>query len=266
MKTPIHRFGIVMGIAVVSCLSGCSADYYRAETRLHSDGQIDRAIYQPASTVPEKARRADVWDNTRGAYRIKRGDWSDRIADTSEWTDDEEAPYFAGWNRFASVDEIPDHFVAQSPDESRQGRLVRETKRIDLVFLTEHHWHETLTDIVTIDDMHIASRELADLYTSYIDDVLTEGLGDDYDHKPLISWMKGEGKQWFIELADVYFEAGALKLLNNGGGKEGEAIWNRRCSTRIKIARQSSGRKICHGEIARTVTPQGRHSRRCRNR
>jgi hypothetical protein len=220
MKNLIHRFWFLIGMAIVPLLSGCSADYYRAETRLHSDGQIDRAIYQPADSVPEKARQAKLWKETRGAYRIKRGDWSGRIADTSAWTDDEEAPYFAGWNRFASVDEIPDHFVAQSPDKSRQGRLVRETKRIDLVLVTEHHWHETLTDIVTLNDLQVASREMADLYTSYIDDVLTEGLGDDYDHQLLIAWLKGEGKQWYVELANVYFEVGSRQRFHEEGDDE----------------------------------------------
>ena len=34
MRNPIHRFRFVIGIAVASILSGCSANYYRAETRL----------------------------------------------------------------------------------------------------------------------------------------------------------------------------------------------------------------------------------------
>jgi hypothetical protein len=219
MWNQFERFWTTLaGVALLSC--GCGVDYYRAETRLHSDGKIDRAIDQPVESVPEKARQAKLWQETRKVKEVDDSDWTGHIADLPAWTGDEEAPYFAGWNRFASVDEIPDHFVAQSPDESRQGRLVRELKQIDLVFVTEHHWHETLTDIVTLNDLHVASRELADLYTSYIDNVLTEGLGDDYDHKPLVAWLKGEGKQWFIELADVYYEAGALKLLHGGGGKE----------------------------------------------
>jgi hypothetical protein len=219
MRNSIHQCWFTLGgVALLFC--GCGVDYYRAETRLHSDGQIDRAIYQPVESVPEKARQKKLWKETRKVKEVKDRAWTGHNADLPGWTDGGEAPYFAGWNRFASVDEIPDHFVVQSPDESRQGRLVRETKRIDLVFVTEHHWHETLTDIVTLDDMHVGCRELADFYTSYIDDVLTEGLGADYDQTPLIAWLRGEGKRWFVELADVFYEASALRLWNNDVGKK----------------------------------------------
>ena len=104
MWNQFEQFWITLGgVALLSC--GCSADYYRAETRLHSDGQIDRAIYQPVESIPEKARRAKLWKETRKVKKVEDSAWTGQIADLPGWTDGGDAPYFAGWNRFASVDE-----------------------------------------------------------------------------------------------------------------------------------------------------------------
>jgi len=211
MKTRKHRSAVVIGIGwmLVVGMCGCSADYYRAETRVHSDGSVDRAIYQPRKETPRKSRRVDVWKGTTAAERIEPGDWLGPIDELPTAKEDDKHPYFVAWGSFKSADKIPAHYVRYSPDKSRHGRLVARSARKDLVFVTEHRWRETLTDIVTLDDMHIACRELARLAISHVDEVLAKGLGAETDHSRLITWLNGEGTRWFVELADVYFAAGA---------------------------------------------------------
>src|SRR5207249_3052922 len=106
-----------------ACLSGC-ATVYQCETTLNADGQVERAIYQPFDTVPESARRPELWkewekvsapqDGRGGVHAWRR---TARIRDRLERPDEfaRKGAYVAAWGRFASPLEIPDHFERKAP-------------------------------------------------------------------------------------------------------------------------------------------------------
>ena len=65
----VSRLAGLFLLAAVS--GGCSEDYYRAETVLHADGSIERAVYQPIDHTPEAARQAKNWDHVTFADKRK---------------------------------------------------------------------------------------------------------------------------------------------------------------------------------------------------
>src|SRR5438874_2000432 len=81
------------------------------------------------------------------------------------------------------------------------GRLTVDYSRTDYVFVTEHRWRETLTDTVTLRDMHQACGELTDLAIDVGREILQEALGPDYDVADLVKWFQSEGRNWFRESA-----------------------------------------------------------------
>jgi len=209
-------------------LAGCGADYYRAETTLHPDGSVERAIYQPRVDTPESSQDPKHWERLFCADEVKREDWSGRIrelkpsvAPTEPSTEEEAACYLAAWGRFASADEIPDHYVypaaeKSSSHETKQSRLERRVEQIDYGFVVEHRWQETLTNTVELNDMHKARRELADWWITLSEEIWQEAYGAEYDFAPLVAWLRDEGTIWFEELTDLLFELGVRKELHGG--------------------------------------------------
>ncbi|MGH7201552.1 MAG: hypothetical protein ACREJB_13155 [Planctomycetaceae bacterium] len=197
------------GVWVLVLLCGCGEQFYRAETVLHSDGQIDRAIYQHRDQTPAEVESLPQWEAVTHAAEIPDAEWDGDIRALPFAPRDEQHPYFAAWGRFESADKLPDHFIKETPDGSRSGRLVRRHERVDHLLVTEHVWSETLTDVVTLEDMHRARAEFVTLAISLIEDVLKEGLGEEYDVSRLIAYLEGEGREWFAALTDTYYEAAA---------------------------------------------------------
>lgn len=62
-------------------LSGCGVHEFRSETTLHSDGSVERAIYQPQSETPEPAQSRELWQQTTWAGEIGEDDWVGSIRD-----------------------------------------------------------------------------------------------------------------------------------------------------------------------------------------
>lgn len=199
------RLPVFAGLIAV-CAAGCSKDYYRTETVLQSDGSVERAIYQP------DVEDSSAWSVATGAERISADDWEGSITELPPRPQDEDHPYAAAWGRFDSVAEVPKHFEIKSPDESRSSRLVRAHSRTDYGFVVEHKWSETLTDIVTHDDMHTAVRELADLLISLGAATFEEAYADRYDSSEFVAWARREGIDWVIEICDIYWDTAARRL------------------------------------------------------
>jgi hypothetical protein len=189
--------------------SGCEA-VYRAETVLQSDGGVERAIYQLADRTPEAVRDPKGWKQTTYALppaEMEKQGWPESLSKLPTQTKDDKHPYFAAWNSFRGVGDLPDH-VQIHPVEGVQlpdGKLARDYVKTDYGFVVEHRWRETLNDIVTLEDMKKAREELADLLIKVGHDVFTETLGQDYDDTDLVKWCQTEGKEWVRELTDTFF-------------------------------------------------------------
>jgi hypothetical protein len=196
-------------VALICACTGCGGTY-RAETVLHSDGSLDRTVYQPAGETPEPVKQARVWKQITFAPKpedLDKQGWPDALAMLPAHAQDEQHPYFAAWNLFASVKDLPETVLFKSPEGSGvpNGKLEHELVRTDLGFVEEFRWRETLTDVVTLEGMHKARAELADLMIQLGQDVFAEALGKEYDASDLVQWAKTEGKDWIFELTDLDF-------------------------------------------------------------
>lgn len=187
-------------------LGGCGTDYYRMETTLHSDGRVDRAVYQPREVTPTEAQRAELWETITYAPRMTPDEWPDSISELPQAPPADCRPYFAAWGTFDSAEAVPEHFVKPSPDKTKAAILQRNYSRTDYGLVVEYSWKETLTDIVTLDDVYRATDELADLGIDIARRALSEALGPDYEVSPVLDWMQSEGRRWLHELVGALLD------------------------------------------------------------
>lgn len=204
-----HRniFAVLLGVTVtVTC--GCTSERYKIETRIGSDGAIDRAICQPVSTVPDAISKHTAWQQTRVVAKPTRETSIRRMPrlvldkDQMQEANGSTEEHFAGWGRFADVGEIPDHFVLSAPGLDRQGRLVREYRRRDLGLLVEHVWVETLTDVVELDDRRHARDELVRLSVDLAIATLEHRFGTKYRFGSLEKWCRTTAAAFVADLLD----------------------------------------------------------------
>jgi len=189
-------------------LAGCEAKIYRAETVVHPDGSINRAVYQPDDETPEAARGA-AWESTTFAPRVPHEKWDQSIRELRPAVRDKDRPYFAAWGEFATAADVPATFRVAAPEGLPDGTLNLDYQREDLILVVEHRWRETLTDIVSRDDMHRARRELADVLIPTFEKIVGQGLGNEYDISALSAWLRKSGEPLAFELTDVLFDLGA---------------------------------------------------------
>ncbi len=201
-------------LVLAGLLAGCEAKIYRAETVLHPDGRVSRAVYQPADETPPDAQTSSAWEKRTYVPRIPHEEWNDTIRSLPEAIRDDDRPYFAAWGDFSSADKLPQTFRKTAPQGKPDGTLQLDYQREDLVLVVEHRWRETLTDIVTLDDMHQARRELADILLPIAEKVLNRGLGDAYDTTEVVSWMRNTVTPIAFDVTDVLFDVGARGQLD----------------------------------------------------
>jgi hypothetical protein len=221
MRRTVRPLPCLAGLLLVAVATGCS-QFYRSEMALHDDGSVERAVYQPTGETPEAVRRPPVWKQITfapGPDELQKQGWGGRIADLPIRAVDKDRPYFAAWGDFKTVQDLPDHLVFKAPEGSGlpDSKLVRGYTRSDYVFVVEHRWRETLTDVVTLDDMRKAREELADFLINVLSDAFDEAVGKDYDASSLFRSLRGEGKTWLAELTDLLFVHGAA---HKGGGAD----------------------------------------------
>jgi hypothetical protein len=193
--------------------AGCTISYYRAETTLHSDGSVTRTIYQPSSSISSHSEMPGPWQKVRLVDEFDADTWPGSIDDVPA-ADEEPGPsYIVAKGKFSTVDKLPSHYVRKSEDEKHESTLVRKSERHDYVFVVEHSWSETLTDVVTLEGIRKARGELATLLISVAEDSLREGLPD-HDASKLIAWLKSEGTEWFAEAVDLYVESAVRAKLH----------------------------------------------------
>ena len=206
------RLTLCAGAALL-ITSGCGQKQYRAETKLAADGRVSRAIYQPADDVPLDARQPNAWTKTTYAAEIRPEDWSGSIRDLPDVPADKDHPYFAAWGEFESPKKLPTSYLKPAPPGLPDGKLVVDYEHNDYVFVVEYRWRETLTDIVTLDDMHRSRRQFLDVVIPLVRKCLETGLGPDYEVGGVVDWFDTTGTDWFMEVTDAFFEAGARDQL-----------------------------------------------------
>jgi hypothetical protein len=191
-----NRLTAVVGLLALWS-AGCQS-IYRCDTVLHEDGRVQRKIGQSPDSLPDAARRPGLWK----ALTTK----DETVAVDSSGTR-QTVRLVVAEGEFRSPDAIPDHVVFKAPEGSglEDSRLERQYTCKDFVFVVEHHWKETLTDVVTYEGMKKARGELADLLIGLLSEALREGVGPDYDASGLIRWLRREGKEWLAELTDQHY-------------------------------------------------------------
>lgn len=251
----LRQTATIAAVAALCALAtGCGR--YRAETTLHADGSLDRAIYQPADGTPEAARQAKLWKEITfapGPDDLDRAGWPDALTMLPAHPQDNGHPYFAAWNHFASVKELPEHvlFRASGGFGLPDGKLERELTRTDLGLVEEFRWRETLTDCVTLADMHKARGELADGAIRFGQEVFVEALGKDYDSSDLIEWLKKEGRPWFDEATDLFFLHSAARKGPDGQQATLDALVA--CCGRRGLDLTKDGKPLPDGDMNRVL-------------
>jgi len=202
------RRNITALLLAVTATGGCTSESYKIETRIGSDGAIDRAICQPASGVPDAISKHDGWKQTRV---VGKPNHETAIRQMKPLVVDDNKPkqangpleeHFAGWGRFANVAEIPDHFVLPAEGLDRRGRLVRNYRRRDLGLVVEHVWLETLTDVVELDDRRHARDELVKLSIDLAIATFEHRFKKEYRFGPLEKWARTTAAAFVADLLD----------------------------------------------------------------
>jgi hypothetical protein len=199
----LWSFAVLTVVGAALFTAGCDPIIYRAETVLHADGSVRRAIYQPIEATPEAVRDSSVWSGTTYAARIPHQRWSGKIDALPRAQRSDEHAYFAAWGEFRSPLEMPLAYLKPAPEGLPDGKLVVEFEREDLGLVIAYHWKETLTDIVAIDDMQRARVELADLLAPLAPKIVERALGADYDATRLRAWCDETARPWLFEVIDV---------------------------------------------------------------
>ncbi|MEX2114546.1 MAG: hypothetical protein WD845_15230 [Pirellulales bacterium] len=210
LNTPRMLCAVATLLLVVS---GCGQQLYRAETKLFADGQVRRAIYQPIEDTPLEALAPAAWTGVTYAVEIAPDAWHGTIDQLPSAQRDKDTAYFAAWGQFASPAKLPSTYVKLAPRGLPNGKLVVDYRQTDHVFVTEYDWRETLTDIVTLDDMHRSRRQFLEVVIPVVRKCLETALGPEYDVENLVAWFDTTGSDWFVELTDAFFEAGTRDQL-----------------------------------------------------
>jgi hypothetical protein len=199
---------------VLATIGGCQRVLYRAETILHEDGSVERAIYQPVDATPEAARDPTRWRRVTFAQSpdiLDKQGWPVSLRQFPDHQHNDGYDYFAAYQEFRSAGSIPNYWSFDEPHLAvPPARLVRDYRQADFVFVEEYRWSETLTDGLTPERMKKSRNELADLCIDVGRDVFNEALGRDYDASALEHWCRTEGKAWLAELTDSLFFHAAL--------------------------------------------------------
>ena len=193
-------------LAVMVPLGAGCREFYWANTTLRSDGSVERAVYQPAASLPSPYG----WLEYRTVAKPTQWDapWPESPDDLQlpEQDSDTAQQYVFARGHFATVDQIPSHFRVSTPDEARSAELMRLYERTSYGWYTEHHWQETLTDVISLTDMRQARRELADALIALLEEILRQAYGDTLDSRQLLEWLRSEGVAWCEELSDAFYE------------------------------------------------------------
>jgi hypothetical protein len=206
MKRQIRRLIVV--VASAGTLSACYETQY-ADTVVHPDGSVDRAIVQNVALTPEPARRADVWRESRVVKTGPQDPWDGTIGGLPAPAKKDEEAMFAARGHFRSVADVPDHYADMAKDAVEASRLRRTYTEQDLGLVTERVWTETLNDIVNPTQMATARDQLAQINVKLLKAGLDEALGRSYDYEEYVRWVGDIERTFFGMMVDQALEARA---------------------------------------------------------
>lgn len=206
-------------------ISGCKVGYFHAETTLHPDGSVDRAILQPVSSTPEAALKPGVWDESGMTSEKSFAEFSGGIRDLK--LVDEGKDYFAAWKTAESAADLPNHYTRLAVDEETTSRFKRRFVKRDYGLLTEYSWQETLTDVVTLEDFGKARQEFIDLLCEVVEPTLEESLGEEHDTSKLMAWLRGDGSEFVIDATNTLYDVASSKVYLMSDEAAGDAFKQR---------------------------------------
>jgi hypothetical protein len=199
----------------VGALCGCERVLYRADTILHEDGKVERAVYQPLDVTPKEVRDPKKWRRATFALApdaLDKQGWPASLREFPEHGEDGSYRYFAAYQEYRAPQHIPNHWGSNEDSFGvPAAHLARNYLHNDFIFVAEYLWNETLTDQLTWERMQRSREELADLNIDLGREVFSEALGQEYDVSPLVDWCRTEGKKWFGELTDFIFVYAAVR-------------------------------------------------------
>lgn len=184
-------------------LSGCRVGYFHARTTWNEDGSIERNILQPKGRMEHGVESGIGWSMTR-TVKEPGSNFRRNIMQLKEDVDGE---YFLGSVTVPAGKPLPEHYHKTGNDEQYEARLKRDVKRIDYGLVVEYSWDETLTEIVTLPDLHKALNELIDMGVEAAPVILADALEFDCDTSRFGTWIDTTGRQFVLEFMDVVYES-----------------------------------------------------------
>ena len=193
---------LVVLALIIGVTGGCEPDTFMIETRVRSDGTIERAICQPMASVSEAVSKHDGWQKTRIVDKPTGQTAVRELKPLAADGGNKDKAHFSAWGRFARAADIPDHFVLSASGLDRRGTLDRRYHRRDLGLVVEHTWSETLVDVVELDDRRRARDELVKLGIDMAAATLGHQFGKTYDFSSLEKWSRTNLAAFAADLLD----------------------------------------------------------------
>lgn len=214
MKIPRSRntrIGMICLVALICMGKNCD-EPNRSDTTLHSNGEVDRKIYQRqqsfAAADPEVVKPWSSVNPNATLEEYRAGQWKPgkTIPPITDGGNPDAGDIFvAATGHFKSPTEIPDHLrlLPTSKGPNTEGTLSRDYQRSDDVLVVKHQWKETLTQSFSPAASQVARGQLVDLALQLAKETFAVRLAKDYDATALFKWLETEGRAWFLESAEV---------------------------------------------------------------
>jgi hypothetical protein len=204
-------------LLVLLAAAGCgSPALFQAETVIQGDGTCHRTIWQPVGEMLPPEASGPAW----------KARWKSVIASgiPSAFAHDHQSSgdhkYFTARGSFHSPADIPPHFRYSDPNfgPAPVSELVRSYEREDFVFVVEHRWQETLTNIVTPAGFLKARDEILDVAVPLAVTGIEQVYGGSYEVSGLTRYVREDGRRFIEELSVVFYQVMA-------GHESKEEVW-----------------------------------------
>jgi hypothetical protein len=201
---------------LLTVASGCGdPPLFQATTIVRPDGSCERTIIQPrVGYLPTAARPVGdlpdsnvlsdewiaQWTSVAGAERPPKSAAHGAALGTH--------PYFQARGTFDSPSDIPLHYLYLNKSQCTAGisKLAREFEQTDFGLFVEYRWRETLTNSVSREQFVGGIKSTLDLLEPLMECGVPKALGDTYDVKALVNFLKTDGRAAFREMADIYYD------------------------------------------------------------
>lgn len=200
---------ITVAASLIGGVPGCTTHCTRIETVVGDDGSVDRAFLQPKDRTPDSARSPGDWRTVTSLPRQQAEHFAGTIRHLKHRPRENVDDYAAAWGHFATVADIPAHYVRTGGTEaSPESRLVPKLQIIDRGLLQEFVWTEVLTGNIEFHDFRDARADLFRFVSSLYEYMLSRALSDDYDVTRLVRWIRTDGRDWFYDVTDELYVSG----------------------------------------------------------